>query len=96
MHQLLRRRTARYLLTVRYKSFWDLDRNYWAEIEILSKNNNQLQTQIYKYENMLSKMNQEYEKLLIQSSENEKLVMNLKRELSNLKATSSHNITIIS
>ena len=45
---------------------------------------------------MLSKMNQEYEKLLIQSSENEKLVMNLKRELSNLKATSSHNITIIS
>ena len=45
-----------------------------------------------KYEDMLLKMNQEYEKLLIQSSNSEKLVITLKRELSNLKITSSYNI----
>lgn len=42
---------------------------------------------------MLSKMNQEYEKMLIQSSNNDKLIINLKREISDLKMVSDHNIS---
>ena len=42
---------------------------------------------------MLSKMNQEYEKMLIQSSNSDKLIISLKREISDLKMVSDHNIS---
>lgn len=48
-----------------------------------------------RYETMLSKMNKEYEKLLFQSTNSDKLIMSLKREINDLKVVSDHNISTL-
>jgi hypothetical protein len=60
--------------------------------EYLKMQNVQLQSQTHRYEEMLSKMNHEYEKLFVHSTNTDKDILSLKNELSNNSLASEKTI----
>ncbi len=70
----------------------NLEADKSKETDRNNKHNTHLHNQIIRYENMLSKMNQEYEKLLFQSTDTDKIIISLRRELNDLKVGSDRKI----
>lgn len=66
-----------------------------SENQRLQSHNFQLQNQMVRYEEMLTKMNQEYEKLMYHSNKNDQIILQLKTELSDIKASTSTKIATL-
>lgn len=62
----------------------------------LRAHNSHLQTQMARYEEMLSKMNSEYEKLLLQNTANDTAIFSLRKELAEVQTTSQLKINELS
>jgi regulator of replication initiation timing len=67
-----------------------------GENHLLQTHNYQLQGQLEKYEEMLAKMNKEYEKLLQQNTKNDQITYGLRQDFDSYKKNSEYQISSLS